>query len=192
MPGRRRGTLERDPALLPARPCRASLDCQIRPVASTGSGECAAPADCLTIRSQVRSDCLGAFRRGGERVRRGVDGLARTSRCGAARRATFLAATFSRAGYDVVEAARMDARAHRGTGKSDPLDARGCRGSMNVPPSRPCSPSLRGFEQRRPAGTWRSSYRRAAAPPRLAASVRRRSSSGQASARFCPRVSSPR
>ena len=28
------------------------------------------------------------------------------------------------AGYEVVEAARMDARAHRGTGKSDPLDAR--------------------------------------------------------------------
>ena len=35
-----------------------------------------------------------------------------------------LAATVSRAGYEVVEAARMDARAHRGTGKSDPLDAR--------------------------------------------------------------------
>jgi transposase len=35
-----------------------------------------------------------------------------------------LAATVSRAGYDVVEAARMDARGHRGTGKSDPLDAR--------------------------------------------------------------------
>jgi hypothetical protein len=35
-----------------------------------------------------------------------------------------LAAVVSRAGYEVVEAARMDARAHRGTGKSDPLDAR--------------------------------------------------------------------
>lgn len=34
-----------------------------------------------------------------------------------------LAAAVSRAGYEVVEAARMDARAHRGTGKSDPLDA---------------------------------------------------------------------
>jgi hypothetical protein len=35
-----------------------------------------------------------------------------------------LAAAVSRAGYEVVEAARMDARTHRGTGKSDPLDAR--------------------------------------------------------------------
>ena len=35
-----------------------------------------------------------------------------------------LAATVSRAGYEVVEAARMDARRFRGTGKSDPLDAR--------------------------------------------------------------------
>lgn len=35
-----------------------------------------------------------------------------------------LAATATRSGYEVVEAARMDARAHRGTGKSDPLDAR--------------------------------------------------------------------
>lgn len=35
-----------------------------------------------------------------------------------------LASAVSRAGYEVVEAARMDARAHRGTGKSDPLDAR--------------------------------------------------------------------
>lgn len=35
-----------------------------------------------------------------------------------------LAAAVNRAGYEVVEAARMDARAHRGTGKSDPLDAR--------------------------------------------------------------------
>ncbi len=34
-----------------------------------------------------------------------------------------LAATVGRAGYEVVEAARMDARAHRGTGKSDPMDA---------------------------------------------------------------------
>ena len=34
-----------------------------------------------------------------------------------------LAAAVSRAGYEVVEAARMDARAHRGTGKSDSLDA---------------------------------------------------------------------
>jgi transposase len=34
-----------------------------------------------------------------------------------------LAATATRAGYEIVEAARMDARAHRGTGKSDPLDA---------------------------------------------------------------------
>ena len=30
----------------------------------------------------------------------------------------------SGAGYELVEAARMDARAHRGTGKCDPLDAR--------------------------------------------------------------------
>ncbi len=35
-----------------------------------------------------------------------------------------LAAAVSRTGYEVVEAARMDARTHRGTGKSDPLDAR--------------------------------------------------------------------
>ena len=35
-----------------------------------------------------------------------------------------LASTVTRAGYEVIEAARMDARAHRGTGKSDPLDAR--------------------------------------------------------------------
>lgn len=35
-----------------------------------------------------------------------------------------LAAAVSRSGYEVVEAARMDARAHRGAGKSDPLDAR--------------------------------------------------------------------
>ncbi len=35
-----------------------------------------------------------------------------------------LAAAVNQAGYEVVEAARMDARAHRGTGKSDPLDAR--------------------------------------------------------------------
>jgi transposase len=35
-----------------------------------------------------------------------------------------LAAAVSRAGYELVEAARMDTRAHRGTGKSDPLDAR--------------------------------------------------------------------
>jgi hypothetical protein len=34
-----------------------------------------------------------------------------------------LAAAVSRAGYEVVEAARMDARTHRGSGKSDPLDA---------------------------------------------------------------------
>ena len=35
-----------------------------------------------------------------------------------------LAAAANRAGYEVIEAARMDARAHRGTGKSDPMDAR--------------------------------------------------------------------
>jgi hypothetical protein len=35
-----------------------------------------------------------------------------------------LASVVNQAGYEVVEAARMDARAHRGTGKSDPLDAR--------------------------------------------------------------------
>ncbi|MFT4084267.1 MAG: IS110 family transposase [Nocardioides sp.] len=35
-----------------------------------------------------------------------------------------LASTVTRAGYEIVEAARMDARAHRDTGKSDPLDAR--------------------------------------------------------------------
>jgi transposase len=34
-----------------------------------------------------------------------------------------LAAAAGQAGYEVVEAARMNARAHRGTGKSDPLDA---------------------------------------------------------------------
>jgi transposase len=34
-----------------------------------------------------------------------------------------LATAVSRAGYEVVEAARMDARAHRGSGKSDPMDA---------------------------------------------------------------------
>lgn len=35
-----------------------------------------------------------------------------------------LAATVGQAGFEIVEAAPMDARAHRGTGKSDPLDAR--------------------------------------------------------------------
>ncbi len=35
-----------------------------------------------------------------------------------------LASAVNRAGFEVVEAARMDARAHRGTGKSHPLDAR--------------------------------------------------------------------
>jgi len=35
-----------------------------------------------------------------------------------------LAAAVDHAGYEVVEAARMDARHHRGTGKSDSLDAR--------------------------------------------------------------------
>lgn len=35
-----------------------------------------------------------------------------------------LAASVTEAGYQVVEAARMNARADRGTGKSDPLDAR--------------------------------------------------------------------
>jgi len=35
-----------------------------------------------------------------------------------------LARVATRAGYEVVEAAQMDARTHRGTGKSDPLDAR--------------------------------------------------------------------
>lgn len=35
-----------------------------------------------------------------------------------------LAAVVNQAGYEIAEAARMDARAHRGTGKSDPLDAR--------------------------------------------------------------------
>jgi transposase len=35
-----------------------------------------------------------------------------------------LARAVAQAGYQVVEAARMNARAHRGTGKSDPLDAR--------------------------------------------------------------------
>lgn len=34
-----------------------------------------------------------------------------------------LASAATRAGFEVVEAAAMDARAHRGTGKSDPLDA---------------------------------------------------------------------
>src|SRR5690625_257963 len=34
-----------------------------------------------------------------------------------------LAATVARAGYEVVEAARMNARGNRGLGKSDPLDA---------------------------------------------------------------------
>ena len=32
-----------------------------------------------------------------------------------------LASAVNRAGYEIVEAARMDARAHRGTGKSDPF-----------------------------------------------------------------------
>lgn len=35
-----------------------------------------------------------------------------------------LASAAKRAGYEVVEAAAMNARAHRGTGKSDPFDAR--------------------------------------------------------------------
>jgi transposase len=35
-----------------------------------------------------------------------------------------LASAAKRAGYEVVEAAAMNARAHRGTGKSDPVDAR--------------------------------------------------------------------
>lgn len=35
-----------------------------------------------------------------------------------------LASAAGQAGYEVVEAARMNARAHRGAGKSDPLDAR--------------------------------------------------------------------
>lgn len=35
-----------------------------------------------------------------------------------------LARVVAETGYEVVEAGRMDARAHRGTGKSDPLDAR--------------------------------------------------------------------
>lgn len=35
-----------------------------------------------------------------------------------------LASAVNRAGFEVVEAARMDVRAHRGTGKSDSLDAR--------------------------------------------------------------------
>lgn len=35
-----------------------------------------------------------------------------------------LARVAAERGYEVVEAGRMDARAHRGTGKSDPLDAR--------------------------------------------------------------------
>jgi len=35
-----------------------------------------------------------------------------------------LASAAKRAGFEVVEAAAMSARAHRGTGKSDPLDAR--------------------------------------------------------------------
>jgi len=35
-----------------------------------------------------------------------------------------LAAAVSQVGYEIVEAARMDARTHRGTGKSDSLDAR--------------------------------------------------------------------
>lgn len=35
-----------------------------------------------------------------------------------------LASVAKRAGFEVVEAARMDARAHRGAGKSDPFDAR--------------------------------------------------------------------
>src|SRR5699024_3601359 len=34
-----------------------------------------------------------------------------------------LAAACQQAGYGVVEAARMNTRAHRGVGKSDPLDA---------------------------------------------------------------------
>lgn len=43
---------------------------------------------------------------------------------GAASYGALLAGRVATAGYQVVEAARVDARAHRGVGKSDPLDAR--------------------------------------------------------------------
>lgn len=43
---------------------------------------------------------------------------------GAASYGALLAGRLPTAGYQVVEAARMDARTHRGVGKSDPLDAR--------------------------------------------------------------------
>lgn len=43
---------------------------------------------------------------------------------GAASYGARLAGAVTTAGYEVVEAARMDARANRGVGKSDPLDAR--------------------------------------------------------------------
>lgn len=42
---------------------------------------------------------------------------------GAASYGALLAGAVGAAGYEVVEAARMDARAHHGVGKSDPLDA---------------------------------------------------------------------
>ncbi|MGL5810357.1 MAG: IS110 family transposase, partial [Nocardioides sp.] len=43
---------------------------------------------------------------------------------GVASYGALLAGQVTTAGYQVIEAARMDARAHRGVGKSDPLDAR--------------------------------------------------------------------
>ena len=50
-----------------------------------------------------------------------------------------LAAAVDHAGYEVVEAARMDARHHRGTGKSDSLDARRVARGL-VPGARPAAP----------------------------------------------------
>lgn len=42
---------------------------------------------------------------------------------GAASYGALLAGAVGAVGYEVAEAARMDARAHHGVGKSDPLDA---------------------------------------------------------------------
>ena len=56
-----------------------------------------------------------------------------------------LAAAVDQAGYEMVEAARMDARAHRGTGKSDPLDARADRRRGLVPGACPAAPPPRAM-----------------------------------------------
>jgi hypothetical protein len=60
---------------------------------------------------------------GGAPYRRRTELLARHRGCRLLRCPPGLGAV-NRAGFEVVEAARMDTRAHRGAGKSDPLDAR--------------------------------------------------------------------